>query len=39
VLCLLTGGAARHIAPCLDIPCRIEETLVLDGLSYCLASR
>lgn len=31
-VCLLTGGAAYRIAPCLDIPCRIEETLVLDGL-------
>ena len=31
-LCLLTGGAARRIAPCLNIPYRKEETLVLDGL-------
>jgi type III pantothenate kinase len=30
--CLLTGGAARRIAPCLKIPYRKEETLVLDGL-------
>ena len=30
--CLLTGGAAYRIAPCLGIPCRIQETLVLDGL-------
>jgi pantothenate kinase type III len=31
-VCLLTGGAAYHIAPCLAIPYRMEETLVLDGL-------
>ena len=31
-VCLLTGGAAERIAPCLGIPCRMEETLVLDGL-------
>ena len=30
--CLLTGGAAHRIVPCLGIPCRIEKTLVLDGL-------
>jgi hypothetical protein len=32
VLCLMTGGAAYSIAPCLSIPWRMEETLVLDGL-------
>jgi type III pantothenate kinase len=31
-VCLLTGGAAYRIAPCLAIPYRLEETLVLDGL-------
>jgi len=30
--CLLTGGAASRIAPCLGIPWVMEETLVLDGL-------
>ncbi|MDR0440072.1 MAG: type III pantothenate kinase [Candidatus Accumulibacter sp.] len=34
--CLLTGGAAHRIAPCLDIPCRLEEMLVLDGLLRCV---
>ncbi|MDR0379288.1 MAG: type III pantothenate kinase [Candidatus Accumulibacter sp.] len=32
VLCLMTGGAAHRIAPCLGIPFRMEEMLVLDGL-------
>ncbi len=31
-VCLLTGGAAERIAPCLGISCQMEETLVLDGL-------
>jgi type III pantothenate kinase len=31
-VCLLTGGAACRIAPCLAIPYRLEKTLVLDGL-------
>lgn len=31
-VCLMTGGAAHRIAPCLNIPCRIVETLILDGL-------
>ncbi len=35
--CLMTGGAAYRILPCLGIPCRIEATLVLDGL-LCYAS-
>ena len=35
--CLLTGGAAHRIAPCLGIPCRMEETLVLDGLLRCIS--
>ncbi|MFB0935044.1 MAG: type III pantothenate kinase [Propionivibrio sp.] len=30
--CLMTGGAAYRILPCLGIPCRVEGTLVLDGL-------
>jgi type III pantothenate kinase len=37
VLCMMTGGAAYHIAPCLGIPCRIEEMLVLDGLLRCVS--
>ena len=37
VLCLMTGGAAHRIAPCLGIPCRMEETLVLDGLLRCVS--
>jgi type III pantothenate kinase len=36
-VCLLTGGAARRIAPCLEIPFRKEATLVLDGLRHCVA--
>ncbi|WP_305073161.1 type III pantothenate kinase [Propionivibrio sp.] len=32
VICMLTGGAAHRLAPCLGVPCRVEETLVLDGL-------
>ncbi|MDR1708700.1 MAG: type III pantothenate kinase [Candidatus Accumulibacter sp.] len=31
-VCLLTGGGAGRIAPCLEIPHRLEKTLVLDGL-------
>lgn len=31
-ICLLTGGAAYRIAPCLSIPCRMEQKLVLEGL-------
>lgn len=31
-VCLITGGAAHRIAPCLRVPLREEETLVLDGL-------
>ncbi len=30
--CLMTGGAAYRILPCLNIRCRVEGTLVLDGL-------
>ena len=30
--CLMTGGAAYRILPCLGIPCRMEGALVLDGL-------
>lgn len=37
VLCLMTGGAARCIAPCLGIPCQMEEMLVLDGLLRCVS--
>lgn len=31
-LCLLTGGAAHRLAPHLDIPLRLTENLVLEGL-------
>lgn len=31
-ICVLTGGAALRLVPCLEIPCRVEETLILDGL-------
>ena len=31
-ICLLTGGAAERLAPCLNIPVRIEERLILEGL-------
>ncbi len=31
-LCLLTGGAAQHLAPHLDIPFEMTENLILDGL-------
>jgi type III pantothenate kinase len=34
-LCLVTGGAAYRIVPCLEIPFRMEEMLVLDGLLRC----
>ena len=38
-ICLLTGGAACLILPCLGIPCQYQETLVLDGLlRYAQAS-
>ncbi|MDR3298966.1 MAG: type III pantothenate kinase [Candidatus Accumulibacter sp.] len=36
-LCLMTGGAAYRIAPCLGIPYRTEEMLVLDGLLRCVS--
>lgn len=31
-ICLLTGGAARRIAPLLSIPHALEENLILNGL-------
>lgn len=38
-LCVLTGGAALRLVPCLGVPCRVEETLILDGLlQYASAS-
>ena len=37
VLCLMTGGAAYRIVPCLGIPWRMEEALVLDGLLRCVS--
>ncbi|MDR2789168.1 MAG: type III pantothenate kinase [Candidatus Accumulibacter sp.] len=37
VFCLVTGGAAYRIAPCLGIPFRLEERLVLDGLLRCVS--
>lgn len=30
--CLLTGGAARYVAPHLNIPSRLADNLILDGL-------
>ncbi|MDR2113642.1 MAG: type III pantothenate kinase [Candidatus Accumulibacter sp.] len=37
VRCLMTGGAAYRIAPCLGIPYTMEEMLVLDGLLRCVS--
>ena len=31
-ICVLTGGAALRLVPYLGVPCRVEETLILDGL-------
>lgn len=31
-ICLLTGGAAERLLPCLTIPSRIEARLILEGL-------
>ena len=31
-ICLLTGGAAAHIMPRLNIPFKLVENLILDGL-------
>ncbi|MDR1163477.1 MAG: type III pantothenate kinase [Candidatus Accumulibacter sp.] len=33
-ICLMTGGAAQSIAPHLEIPSRVEENMILDGLVY-----
>ena len=33
VLCLLTGGAASRLAPCLALPYRAEPQLILEGLA------
>lgn len=30
--CLLSGGAAPHLAPLLAVPCRLVDNLVLEGL-------
>ncbi|MDR3222105.1 MAG: type III pantothenate kinase [Candidatus Accumulibacter sp.] len=35
--CLMTGGAAYRIEPCLEIPYTMEEMLVLDGLLRCVS--
>ncbi len=32
-ICLLTGGAAHHIVPLLNIPLELTENLILDGLA------
>jgi type III pantothenate kinase len=32
--CLITGGAAKCLAPHLEIPSRVEENMILDGLVY-----
>ena len=39
VRCLLSGGAARQILPCLSIPAQIVDNLVLVGLHAADASR
>ena len=31
-ICLLTGGAAKHISPYLSIPFQLADNLILDGL-------
>lgn len=38
-LCLLTGGAAPHLAPHLNIPFRLSDNLILDGLARFGASQ
>jgi len=37
--CLLTGGAAPHLAPYLNIPFRLTDNLILDGLARFGASQ
>jgi type III pantothenate kinase len=34
-LCLLSGGAAAELAPHLDLPHRLIDNLVLEGLARC----
>jgi len=38
-LCLLTGGAAPHLAPHLNIPFQLTDNLILDGLARFGASQ
>ena len=38
-VCLLTGGAAPRLAPHLNIPFRLEENLILDGLVHFATSQ
>jgi type III pantothenate kinase len=38
-VCLLTGGAAQSIVPLLNIPFRLTENLILDGLARFGASQ
>ncbi|MDR1367704.1 MAG: type III pantothenate kinase [Candidatus Accumulibacter sp.] len=33
-ICLMTGGAAKFLAPHLEIPSRVEENMILDGLVH-----
>jgi len=33
-LCLLSGGAAGELAPHLNLPCRLVDNLVLEGLAH-----
>jgi len=38
-VCLLTGGAAPHLVPCLNIPFQLTDNLILDGLARFGASQ
>jgi type III pantothenate kinase len=38
-VCLLTGGAAPHLVPYLNIPFQLTDNLILDGLARFGASQ
>ncbi len=38
-VCLINGGAAPVIAPLLDIPCRLVDNLVLEGVAVAATAR
>jgi pantothenate kinase type III len=38
LLCLISGGAARALAPRLTIPFELHDNLVLEGL-YCISRK